>query len=95
MIGVIRSGTGSPPRPARASQVRWRTSVGVNQRLDFLRVARTRHLDAARSVAQFDDLLRVTEDFTQNTGDVTAHILIYRANALMEKGLQSGASCGL
>ena len=32
----------------------------------------------------FDDVLRVTEDFAQNHDDATAHILIYRGNALME-----------
>src|SRR5205823_2140161 len=39
----------------------------------------------------FDDVLRVTEDFAQNHDDATAHILIYRGNALMEKGLHDAA----
>jgi Flp pilus assembly protein TadD len=38
-----------------------------------------------------DDVLRVTEDYTANTDDLTAHLLAFRASALSSKGLHDAA----
>jgi tetratricopeptide (TPR) repeat protein len=40
---------------------------------------------------QFDDVLRVTEESTENQDDATAQTLVFRANALAEKGLSDAA----
>jgi tetratricopeptide (TPR) repeat protein len=39
----------------------------------------------------FDEVLRVTEGFTENQDDGTAQLLVFRANALAEKGLKDAA----
>jgi tetratricopeptide (TPR) repeat protein len=38
-----------------------------------------------------DDVLRVSEDFTSNTDDLTAQLLVFRAGALADKGLTDAA----
>lgn len=40
---------------------------------------------------QWDDVVRVTDDFTSNTDDLTALILVFRAQALSELGLRDAA----
>jgi tetratricopeptide (TPR) repeat protein len=40
---------------------------------------------------RFDDVLRVTQGFIENQDDANAQLLVFRANALAEKGLNDAA----
>jgi tetratricopeptide (TPR) repeat protein len=42
-------------------------------------------------LGRWDDVLRVTEDFTANVDDATCQLLVYRGRALREKGLHQAA----
>jgi tetratricopeptide (TPR) repeat protein len=43
------------------------------------------------SAGRYDEVLRVTEDYTANTDDLTSNLLGYRAIALAQKGLHEAA----
>jgi tetratricopeptide (TPR) repeat protein len=47
--------------------------------------------DLYAELGRWDDLARVTEDFTTNEGDGFAQLLTYRAQALREKGLKEAS----
>lgn len=47
--------------------------------------------DLYAELGRWDDVLRVSDDFTRNDDDATAQLLVYRARALRENALHDGA----